>query len=122
MNNPENQLLSWHSQASYYFEDMYGVYCLVTNDNTWRNKYADGGDEEEEESEEHGDGRGGEKNNIQVRESSVNDPSSNISQRVAHLPQDPSRTIIYYLMTNTWVWTWSLRLLVSNRPQRYTVA
>lgn len=87
----------------------------------WRNKYADGGDEEEEELEEHGYGRGGEKNNIKVRESFVNDPSSNICPRVAHLPQEPSRTIMYYLTTNTSVWTWSLKLLVSNRPQRYTV-
>jgi hypothetical protein len=85
MNNPENQLLSWHSQASYYFNDLYGVYRLVKKENAWRNKYADGCDEEEE-SEEHGDGRGGEKNNIKVRESSVNDPPSNISPRVAHLP------------------------------------
>jgi hypothetical protein len=65
-----------------------------------RNTYADGGDEEEEESEEHGDGRGGEKNNIKVRESSVNDPSSNISQRVAYLPQD-LHVQLCYLTTNT---------------------
>ena len=86
-----------------------------------RNKYADLGDEEEEELEEHGDEIGGEKNNIKVRESFGNDPSSNIFPRVAHLPQEPSRTIVYYLTTNTSVWTWSLRLLVSNRPQRCTV-
>jgi len=97
----KNQLLSWHSQASYYFKDLYGVYCLVKKDKTWRNKYADGGDEEEEELKEHGDGRDGEKNTIKVRESSVNDPSSNISPRVTHLPHDPSRTIMYFLTTKT---------------------
>jgi len=74
---------------SYYFKTLYGVYCLVKKDKTLRNKYADGGDEEEEELEKHGDGRDGEKKNIKVRESSVNDPSSNISPRVAHLRATP---------------------------------